>query len=289
MKKFFSRIILWVYIKIHTAFINLSFAMQDMSLWNLDVDEKKKFNKRWIRSQLLQKFEQGQRDEKYVQDYYELLKKSDKFMRNATEHQKAVAADRWGMNVGRKDQYGRRYDHVGFFDDNHKHAGKTMGEVLDSEMMERRTDDDDYELIGIINNHPIESGLSKIEDVVDTQYNLTDMMNKSKTFEFPIQANREKDVPNKIEQLAEYMHIKKIGFEHRQLEFFIPLKFKTTGITESDNIFKEIIGFDYIYVKDVYGELVGFNIQEYVKRITHNETHEVWKFHAVEMETIKQY
>ena len=63
MRKFFFKIILWVYIKIHTLFINLGFAMQDAAMFNLDVDEKKKFNKRMIRSQLLQKFEQGQRDE----------------------------------------------------------------------------------------------------------------------------------------------------------------------------------------------------------------------------------
>ena len=108
--------------------------MQDAALTNVDVDEKKKFNKRWIRSQLLQKFEQGQRDEKYVQDYYELLKKSDKFMRNATPHQKAVAADKNAMNLGQKDKYGRRYDHIGFFEEGHKHHGKTMGEVLEQEM-----------------------------------------------------------------------------------------------------------------------------------------------------------
>jgi hypothetical protein len=264
-------------------------AMRDEALFNTNISESKKSHQRWFRSVLLQKFEAGQRDEKYVQDYYELLKKADKFMINATAHQKAVAADRWGMNVGRKDQYGRRYDHVGFFDDKHKHVGKTMKEVLEVEMMERRTDDDDYELLGIINNHPIESGLSKIEDVVDTKYNVTDMLNKSKTFEFPIKAVRENDVPNKIEQLAEYMHIKKVGFEHRQLEFFVPLKFKTTEISEDSPIFKQIVNFDYIYVKDIYGEMVGFNIQEFKKRIIHDETHEVWKFYAVEMETIKQY
>ena len=93
----------------------------------------------------------------------------------------------------------------------------------------------------------------------------------------------------KIEQLAEFMHIKKIGFDHRQLEFFIPLKFKTVDVLEDSQVFKDIINVDYVYVKDAYGELGGFNVQEFTKRIVHNNTHEVWKFHAIEMETVKQY
>jgi len=295
MKKFLFKIILWTYIKVHTLFINLGFAMQDEAAFSFDVDEKKKFNKRMIRSQLLQKFEQGQRDEKYVQDYYELLKKADKFMLNATAHQKAVAADRWGMNVGIKDKYGRRYDHVGFFDDKHKHAGKTMKEVLEAELLERRTNDDDYELLAIINNEPIETGLSKIQEVVDDELHVNDMLNKSKTLEFPIKITREErnadgtpiTVINKIEQLAEAMHIKKIGFEHRQLEFFIPLKYKTTGITEGTEIFSELILMKSIYVSDDYGELVGFRVDSFEKRINYDDTHEVWIFHGIEMETIK--
>lgn len=286
MKKFFINIILWVYIKVHTIFINLSFAMQDEAMSNLDVDEKNKKNQRYFRNVLLQKFEQGQRDEKYIQDYYVLLKKADKFMRNATAHEKAVAADKWGMNVGIKDKYGRRYDHVGFFDDKHKHAGKTIKEVLEAEMLERKTNDDDYELLAIINNDPIETGLSKVEEVVDEELLVTDMLNKSKTFEFPIKITRETEVLNKIEQLAEFMHIKKIGFDHRQLEFFIPLKFRTSGITVGSEIFTELIDIKHVYVIDDYGEMVGFNVHGFEKRIKYDDTHEVWKFRGIEMQTI---
>lgn len=251
-----------------------------------DLDEKKKTHQRWFQSALLEKFYAGQRDEKYVQDYYELLKKADKFMLNATSYKKAVAADRWSMNVGQKDKYGRRYDHVGFFDENHKYHGKTMKEVIEMEMEERRTKDDDYKLLTIINNNPIPAGLSKIDDVVDTEYKMTDLKNMSKKFEFPIKVKRNGDVINKIEQLAEFMHIKKIGFEHRQLEFFIPLKYKIDQIEDDSKTFKELINVDYVYVNDAYGELVGFNVSEFVKRINYNNTHEVWKFHAIEMETI---
>jgi hypothetical protein len=286
MKKFFQRTVLWIFIKVHSFFLNLGIAMRNEEMDNLDVDERKKFNKRWIRSQLLQKFEQGQRDEKYVQDYYELLKKADKFMLEASAHQKAVAADRWGMNVGVKDKYGRRYDHLGFFDGKHKHHGKTMKEVLEAEMEERRTKDDDYELLGIVNNEPIQGGLSSIDGVVDDEFKMTDLAEKSKTFVFPIKITRPKDVANKLEQLAESMHIKKIGFEHRQLEFFIPNKYGVDKITEDDPIFKELMDINEVYVKDKYGETVGFAIHEFSKRMKYKDTHEVWKFHAIEMQTI---
>lgn len=290
MRKFFFKIFLWVYIKIHTVFINLGLAMQDEAMSNFNIDERGKRTTRKIHpNKLLEKFYAGQRDEKYVQDYYELLKKADKFMRNATPHQKAAAADRWGMNVGIKDKYGRRYDHVGFFDDKHKHAGKTIKEVLEAELLERRTNDDDYELLAIINNDPIETGLSKVEEVVDDELLVNDMLNKSKTLEFPIKVTRETEVVNKIEQLAEFMHIKKIGFEHRQLEFFIPLKFKTTGVTEGSKIFTELINVGHVYVNDEYGDVAGFNVHSFEKRIIYDDTHEVWKFHGIEMQTIKQY
>jgi len=289
MKNFFIKIFLWVYIKIHTAFINLSFAMRDESLKNVDVDERKKFNKRWIRSQLLQKFEAGQRDEKYVQDYYELLKKADNFMKNATPHKKAIAADKNAMNLGRKDRHGRRLDHIGFFAEGHKHHGKTLAEVMEQEMNERKTTDDDYEILTIFNNEPIEGGLTKITDAVDQEFKTVDLANKSKSFEFPMKVTRDNpNAVNKIEQLTQYLHVKKIGFEHRQLEFFIPKKFKLGDVDSDSNIFKEIINIKQVYFNNDYGELIGFSVVDFTKRIS-VENFEVLKFHAIEMETINTY
>ena len=59
----------------------------------------------------------------------------------------AIAADKYGTSYGMKDRWGRRYEHYGFFDDKHKHVGKTLAEVLAMEFEERRTKDDDYELL----------------------------------------------------------------------------------------------------------------------------------------------
>ena len=162
------------------------------------------------------------------------------------------------------------------------------------EYKERRTKDDDYELLYIFNNKPIEVGLAKVVDVVEKtqkenvnyEYEVHDIQRKSKQFEFPLKAVRNADVLNKIEELAEYLHVKKIGFEHRQLEFFIPLMYKTNEIGDDDKIFNELIDFREIFLKDEYGQLKGFGITKFLKRIKHNDTHEVWKFQGIEMEVM---
>jgi len=301
MSKFFQNILLWIYIKIHSMLINISIALYNTETEILkadpnDLQEKdKKTTRKLHPNKLLEKFYAGARDEKYVKDYYDLLRRTDNFMRTATPHKMAVTADKHGSNYGMKDQYGRRYEHYGFFDDKHKHAGKTMGEVLKMEFEERRIKDDDYELLYIFNNQPIEVGLVKVMDVVEksdkegVEFEVQDIYNKSKQFDFPIKAYRENEnVVNKIEQLTEYLHVKKIGFEYRELEFFIPLKFKTTEIEENSEIYKDLTNLKSIFVKNDYGELIGFGIIKILKRIKHNDTHEVWKFEGIEMQNVGQ-
>lgn len=258
-----------------------------------DLQEKDKRETRKLhRNQLLEKFYAGQTDEKYVKDYYELLKKADKFIRTATPRQMAVAADKYGTSYGMKDRWGRRYEHYGFFDDKHKHAGKTLAEVLTMEFEERRTKDDEYEILYIFNNKPIEVGFAKVLDVVektekenvDFEYEVLDVFNKSKQYVFPIKIFRENEnAVNKIEQLTEYLHVKKIGFEFRMLEFFVPLKFKTTELNDDSDIFKELLDIKEVFIRDEYGQLKAFGIIKFMKRIKHNNTHEVLKFEGIEM------
>ena len=323
MINFFKNILFWLYLRYHSIMMIISQALYNTEMDILksdpnDLQERDKKTTRMLhRNPLLEKFYAGNRDEKYTKDFYEILKKADMFMKKATPNKMAIAADKYHTNYGMKDEYGRRYEHYGFFDDKHKHAGKTLGEVLEQEMKDRRTNDDDYELLYIFDNAPIEVGLSKIMDVVQPtgkkisdrevltlvkteddkltevlgdvveydELEVQDMANKSKQFTFPIKAQRDDDttVVNKIEQLTEYLHIKHIGFEHRQLEFFIPLKFKTSEIVEGSDIFNEIINFKSIFIKNDYGELIGFGINKLTKRIIHNDTHEVWKFEGIEM------
>jgi hypothetical protein len=255
-----------------------------------DLGERdKKETRKLHRNQTLEKFYQGQTDEKYVKDYYEILKKADKFMRTATPHQMAVAADKYGTSYGMKDTQGRTHEHYGFYDEKHKNAGKTMEEVFLKEYEERRTKDDDLELLYIFNNKPIVAGMGKLYEAMEKaqEEKIEFEVAVVKSWEFPLKVEREnKDAVNKIEQLAEFLHVKKIGFEHRQLEFLIPLKFKTLEISEDSDIFKEIIDIKEVYVKDEYGQLHGFGVTKYFKRIIHNNTHDVLIFEGIEMENM---
>lgn len=276
--------------------------MISLSLYNTEIeilkadpnnlDENKKHTQRMrSRNQLLEKFYAGQTDEKYVKDYYDVLKKADKFIKTASPHQMAVAADKYGTSYGMKNRWGRRYEHYGFFDDKHKHAGKTLGDVIAMEFEERRTKDDELEMMYIFNNTPIEVGIVNALDVVkekdDGEFEVLDLENQSKSFKFPIFGVRDnQDTLNKIEELSEFLHIKKIGFGHRQLEFFIPIQFKTNELDDDSDIFKQIIDIKQIFIRDEYGKLIGFGINEYKKRINYNDTHEVLKFSGIEMEMI---
>ena len=301
MKRIFQRIILWIYLKIHSIVFAISVALFNTEQEILKADpnnvgERNNHTQRMrSRNQLLEKFYAGQTDKKYVKEYYEVLKKADKFIRTATPHQMAVAADKHGTSYGMKDRYGRRYEHYGFFDDKHKNSGKTLGEVLNEEFEERRTKDDDFEILYIFNNKPIEVGLIKVMDVVKKKegtedvFEVLDLENQSKQFKFPIRINREnQDTINKIEELTEFLHVKKIGFEYRQFEFFVPLKFKTEKLDEDSDIFNEIINIKEIFISDEYGELMGFTVNKYNKRITYNDTHEVLKFDGIEIQTLGQ-
>jgi hypothetical protein len=142
----------------------------------------------------------------------------------------------------------------------------------------------------IFNNKPIEVGLAKVMDVIEAKgdgFEVKDMELKSKQFEFPIKAYRDDEtIVNKIEQLTEYVHIKQTAFEYRQLEFFIPLKYGTSEIEEDSVIFKELINIKGIFVKNDYGEKLGFGVIKFLKRIKHNDTHEVWKFDGIEMQDV---
>ena len=296
MKRAFFNIILWIYLKLHSIMFAISVALfnteqEILKADPIDGNEKNNHTQR-MRSQnkLLEKFYAGQTDEKYVQEYYEVLKKADKFIKTATPHQMAVAADKHGTSYGMKDRYGRRYEHYGFFDDKHKHVGKTLGNVLAIEFEERRTKDDDFEIMYIFNNKPIEVGLIKVMDVVEEKENgeleVLDMENRSKQFQFPIKIVRENDVVNKIDELSEFLHVKKIGFEYRQLEFFVPLKFKTSKLDNDSDIFNEIINIKEVHINDEYGQLMSFGINKYLKRIIYNDTHEVLKFEGIEMQRL---
>lgn len=292
--KFLKKIGVWFILTFHSIMTRVGIALYatEMELLKADpneLDETKKKNQRKLhRNQVLEKFYAGQTDEKYVKEYYEILKGADKFLRDSTSHKIAVTADKHGSNLGKMGIDGNYVnEHFGFFDDKHKNKGKTLGDVLAEELKERRTNDDDYELIRIFNNTPIEVGLPDvfIDDNIEKKDVVWDVFQKSKQLKFPLKVIRENEnIVNKIEELTEFIHVKKVGFDFMQLEFFIPLKFKTNQFDDNSDIILEIINFNNVYMRDQYGELIGYKIVGFSKRITHNDTYDVFKFDAHEME-----
>jgi len=300
MKKLFN----WIYLTYVSVLTRISIALYNTEIEILksdpnDLNDNKKATQRMNhRNRFIEMMLSGVREEKEINSYYEVLKKADKFMKEATEHKIAVAADRHGMNYALKDKWGRRYEHLGFYDEKHKYAGKTIAEALVIEYEERKTKDDHYELLYIYDNSPVEVGLVNImstvekvdEETVDYEYKVNDLIQHSKKFTFPIRCAREDEtILNKIEQLTESLHVKKIGFEYVQLEFFIPLKFGTVNITEDSKLFKDLTDIKQVFINSDYGELIGYGVTGFKKRIIHNDAYEVWKFDGIKMETIKMY
>lgn len=285
----FKKTIFNIFVRISLALFNVEHEILKADPNNLN--ERNKINqKRLHRNPVINKMEQGQRDEQYTQDYYEILKKADKFLRTATPNKIAGVADRFGMNLGIKDKYGKRYDHVGFYDPKNKNYGKTLGEVLEKQTEERRLKDDDYELLQIINNEPIEVGMSKLDEIIETKTDKSttgfEGMNeyeKSKKRKFPIHIERDdNDVFNKIEQLTEFLHIKKIGFEHRLYEFFIPKKFKLHEHLDNNEMINELSNINQIWFHDDYGKYIGYRVDEFEKIINTNE-YDIIKLKGVEI------
>ena len=231
---------------------------------------------------------QGQRDQKFVQDYYEVLKKADKFLRNSTPEQMEMAANKWGMSVGKsdeefknvgrkpnekpkKDKWGRRYDHFGFYDPKNKNYGKTMAEAMIEEIHERTTNDDnEFAIEFMFSNKPANIGIGNNHEVVEDValgFRELNSYEKSKLRKYPLTVKRDNpDSFNKIEQLAEYVHIKRIDDTHKILEFFIPAKYKLFTHSEKSSIFEELIDIDLVWIKDEYDNKYGYNISGYYKR-----------------------
>ena len=281
--------------------IGVALARAEEQLLNagLNLNETSKKNQRMRhRNSVLEKMYAGKRDEKYVQDFYEILKGADKFMKNATPFKMEVAADKFSMSYGQKDKWGRRYEHYGFFDGKSKNAGKTLAEVLATEYEERRTKDDEYKLLIIYNNSPIEVGLTKalktevkekIKDGEKYEFETLDGEEKSKKAEFPLKIYRDVECINRLEQLTEFLHIKRVYDEVVQLEFFIPLKYGTDKVLEDSLIFTELKTMKYLRIIDDYGKEIYFRVDSYLKRITHNNEYDVLKFDGAEIQDIGLY
>jgi len=286
IRLFFSNIILGIVLSIH--------QIEDVIVGDLDEDTIQR-QRITYRNPFIEMGVSGVRNEKTVKHFYEILKGADKFMKNATPFKMAVASDKFSMSYGQKDKWGRRYEHYGFFDDKSKNAGKTLAEVLAIEYEERRTKDDNYKLLLIYNNFPIEVGLTKalktevkekIKDGEKYVFETLDSEEKSKKAEFPLKIYRDVECLNKLEQLTNFLHIKRVYDEVVQLEFFIPLKYGTDKVPEDSPIFTELKTMNYLRIIDDYGKEIYFRIDGYLKRMTHNNEYDVLKFEGAEIQDI---
>ena len=326
LNKFFR----WLYLHFHSIFTRISIALFNTEMEilkadpNINDESKKMIQRKRHRNEILEKFYAGQRDEKYVQDFYEILKKADTFLVKSTPLERAISADKHSKTFLSRGKENEKQDYhevikdtvntenidvkvFGFYDEKHKHYGKTIEEIIELEYQERRTKDDDYEIVYIYNNKPIDVGLFENVDLIEkdkvtkVEYKKVSVDNsikfeddnneehklelKTKQLKFPLNVYRETEVLNKIEELTEFLHIKKTAFDERILEFFIPTKFKTNEFDENSGIFKELINIKEVYFNNDYGDLYGFGVKNYRKRVDVNGVYDVIKFDAVEMTT----
>ena len=150
--RFVKKIILKFFISFHVMLMRVGIAMKKTEDEVLasdpnQVDEKGKHQIRQThRNPVIEKMLQGQRDEQYVKDYYEILRKADKFLKTASPEKIEMAADKHGLSLGKKDKWGRRHDHFGFFDPKHKNYGKTLAEAMEQEVKDKTLQDIDYEI-----------------------------------------------------------------------------------------------------------------------------------------------
>lgn len=267
-------------------------AERDLIESNGSISEKDKKDYRKLhRNPLLEKFYQGQRDEKYMEDFYQILKKADEFIKKSDSTKYGATADKHGMSYGKKDRYGRRHEHYGFFDPKSKHYGKTLDEVIRMETKERRCKDDEYEVVSIYNNEMIAGGLVDVLNEVDTEKNMSNdkllsILSKAK-FPVKIIRNNEK-VLNKIEQLTDYLHIKRVDDEHFLLEFFLNRKYKIDKFNCDSEVFKDIVNFENVWICNQFGELESYNVLNFKKRILYDDNYEVFKFFCKKMDIVRK-
>jgi len=214
-------------------------------------------------------------DEVYVQQFYEILKKADKIIRSSNPSKIQKLAGKYGLNLGMKDQHGRRFEHFGFFDEKHKHYGKSINEVRDSEVKERALDEDNYPVIVMYQNKKEFSFNESAAMIMDHDkgFYAPEIHELARAKKYPLTVYRKGDnkVANRIEQLCEFLHVKQISSEHKILEFFIPNKFGLENISEDDPIFKELINIDQVWFKDEYGDRNSYKITSFYKRSTYNK------------------
>lgn len=239
---------------------------------DLFIGKRKEFKRR-SNNPVLRKMEQGETDERYVQQYYEILKKADDIVISTNPDKAAKMADKHGVNIGAKDKWGMRWDHHGFLDPKHKHYGKTLKEIRDLEIQERKQDEDNYPVIAMFTNKSELSFVqaTKVLKSENDSFYIPELFEMAKLQKFPLKIIRKNDVLNRIEQLAEYVHVKSITSKHFIIEMFIPTKFKLDTLPEDGDVMKELTDIQQVWFSDDYGDKHFYKVTSFYKKTKHQK------------------
>lgn len=267
MKKLILNIWIWVQAMMYRLGIAMSNAEQDlMKPKDLTEDEKNKHHQRAEhRNEVAESLIKGQRNEQFVNDYYEVLKKADKFMQNATPDKIEMAADKWGVSTGKKDKYGRRYEHFGFFDPKSKNYGKTMKEVMMEETDERSAKKDSkYQMEFMFSNKPSVSHIydeNQYEEIEEKKLQTEDDI-KNEVFNEFVRNKKTLKLEEYKDEMAE--EVKK----RKSKEVIV----KSTRLRK-DAIFEKHLKFPMIVTRkeDVLNKIETITEYVHIRKITENE------------------
>jgi len=282
--------------------------------------------------QLIDKLVAGDRDQQFVKDFYEILKKADEYVMNSSAEKMSADMSKWGMS--RSDEYtwgdkeywesgevvkyvnkkgktirrrvkkkkklgdGKITTHEGYFDPKSRNYGKTLREAMKSQVVDRVDDEFDYEVEFMVSakSTRVSQGFTDLSDDFLSYSNPDDSTPESINLKKvdhnkkrAISVYREnKEIKNKIEDLTDYLHIKKMGLNVKLLEFFIPLKYKVFELEENSTIFKELIeNTNIVYIYGEYGENFGYKVGKYHSRkLESNEHYGIIRFTAELIEKI---
>lgn len=282
--------------------IGLMLANSEFELFKSDSDigsKQQNHQRKRHRSQLLERLNAGKEDTQYKIKFYELLKKSEYFKRNATPKRYGEVANRYAMSYAVKmpNETEKPSEHLGFFDAKSNNFGKTLDSVIKQEMVERSTKCDTLETIYMFDN---KTRIKPIAELVVSEeatfksvseYAQYMLEEKKKNESKPIVVYRENDVNNKIEMLTDHLYVKKVGDiegnKYRILEFLIPKKFKTYLLDPEDPIIGELTAIKEVYYTDEFGDRICFSITGFKEFMQHGIEYDVFRFNALEMDWIR--
>src|SRR5208337_3733790 len=164
MKYEIKKILFKLYLIYHSIMINIGMMLSRSEAQVFigeanDLDSNHTITQRMpFKNKTMEEFYQGKISEQTLQDYYEILKKADIFIKESTPLKLATTADKLSMNWGREINVDRidpnRIDRTqddmmeySGFDKMHKFYGKTQKEAQEILYKEIGTQDTGYELI----------------------------------------------------------------------------------------------------------------------------------------------